>query len=142
MRYILILLVLAGCNPQLTQHSLAPPGRQARLDAVHGFWGVQHYRLNISEGVALAMTCEKTGPCENLNVISANPAIAEVRSASLSKLERVGTVNPTQTPAAAFVIVGKSPGKTRVHIKSREGERNIIVNVIAAPSPAPAVSKH
>lgn len=134
MRYILILLVLSGCNPQLMQQSVAPPGRQARLAEVSGFWGLQHYRLNISEGVAVAMTCDRNGPCENLKAVSANPAIAEVRSASLSTLEPVGIAGQMQTPSSAFVVVGKSPGKTRVRIKSKEGQRDIVVSVVAAPS--------
>lgn len=139
MRLLVLLLALTGlaaCNPYLTQQSIAPPGRQARLDEVRGFWGLQHYRLKLSEGVALALTCDRNGPCENVKAVSANPAIAEVRPASLSKLEPIGITQQIQTPSAAFVIIGKSPGRTSVHLESREGARDVIVNVIASPSAA------
>lgn len=136
MKYLFLLLVLSGCNPYLTQQSMAPPGRQARLAEVSGFWGLKHYRLKLSEGVALAIACEQNGPCENISVVSANPAIAEVRLASLSKLEPAGGVRQAQVPSAAFVIVGKSPGRVKVRLKSREGERDVVVTVVAAPSAA------
>jgi hypothetical protein len=130
-KYLWILVVLAGCNPYLTQQSVAPPGRQARLDEVSGFWGVKHYRLAISEGIALAVTCEKGRPCENVTVVSANPAIAEVRPASLAALEVVGVSDPT--PVSAFVVIGKSPGKTRLRLRSKEGKRDVYVSVVAPP---------
>jgi hypothetical protein len=83
---LLAALGLAACNPYLTQQSVAPPGRSARLDEVNGFWGLKRYRLEVSEGVALALTCYKGGPCEKLKVVSDDPAIAEVRTASLAQL--------------------------------------------------------
>src|SRR5688572_32861196 len=95
-----MLIALAACNPYLTQQSVAPPGRAARLDEVTGFWGtVKHYRLEISEGVALALTCNKGAPCERVNVVSEDPAIAEVRPASLAKLESSPYTMQNQQPA-------------------------------------------
>jgi hypothetical protein len=123
----------AGCNPVLVAQSAAPPGRSARLDEITGFWGVQGYRLEISQGVAIAVTCHRGGPCEQLSVVSDDPAIAEVRRASLGVLEQSGLYN--QATAAAVVIVGRSPGTTRVHVRSKDGGRDIAVRVIPPPGP-------
>lgn len=133
MKYVLLLVLLAGCNPYLTQQSVAPPGRQAHLNEVRGFWGLKHYRLNISEGVALAVTCERGGPCKNAKVVSRNPAIAEVRAAALSQLKPVGMGGRVQSPPSAFVIVGKSPGTTRLHLTTEDGGRDVWVTVAASP---------
>jgi hypothetical protein len=133
MKYLLLALALAACNPYLTQQSVAPPGRSARLDAVNGFWGLKRYRLELSEGVALALTCNQGGPCEKTRVISDDPAIAEVRPASLSALERVGF--DSNAPSSAFVVVGKAPGTTKLHVTAKEGKRDVIVTVVAPPPP-------
>jgi hypothetical protein len=134
MKYLLLALTLAACNPYLTQQSVAPPGRAARLDDVRGFWGLKYYRLEISEGVALALTCNHGGPCAKTRVISDDPAIAEVRPASLSALERIGFTG--SAPSSAFVVVGKAPGTTKLHVTAKEGKREVVVTVIAPP-PAP-----
>jgi hypothetical protein len=133
MKRALVLLALAACNPYLTQQSVAPPGRAARLDRVDGFWGLKHYKLEISEGVALAVTCTQGGPCAKPNVVSEDPAVAEVRPASLAALERIGF--DTATPSSAFVIVGKAPGTTKLHVKTASGGRDVVVTVIAPPGP-------
>lgn len=132
---LLVVLGLAACNPYLQQQSVAPPGRSARLDEVNGFWGLKRYRLEISEGVALALTCGHGGPCEKMKVVSDNPAIAEVRLASLAALEAVG-YGPSarqQQPSSAFVVVGKAPGTTRLHVTASEGKRDVVVTVIPPP---------
>jgi hypothetical protein len=137
---LLAALALAACNPYLTQQSVAPPGRSARLDEVNGFWGLKRYRLEVSEGVALALTCYKGGPCEKLKVVSDNPAIAEVRAASLARLDSSVYSTANQQPAAAFVVIGKAPGTTRVHVTAREGKRDVVVTVIGPPSSVPAAA--
>ena len=136
MKLAWILLCLAACNPYLTQQSVAPPGRSARLDEVRGFWGLKHYRLEISEGVALALTCNQGGPCEKTTVISDDRSIAEVRPASLSALQPVGL--SSQMPSSAFVVVGKAPGTTKLHVRAKEGTREVVVTVVAPPAPANA----
>jgi hypothetical protein len=132
--WIALCLSLAACNPYLTQQSVAPPGRSARLDEVNGFWGLKHYRLEISEGVALALTCNRGAPCEKTTVISDDRSIAEVRPASLSALQPVGL--SSQLPASAFVVIGKAPGTTKLHVKAKEGTRDVFVTVVAPPAPA------
>jgi hypothetical protein len=127
------LALAAGCNPTLVAQSAAPPGRSARLDEISGFWGIKGYRLELSQGVALALTCYQGGPCEKLSVVSDDPAIAEVRRASLGTLEHSGMSN--QATAAAAVIVGKSPGTTRVRVRSKDGHRDIAITVVPPPGP-------
>ena len=146
MKKYLLLMMLAACDPYLYQQSVAPPGRSARLDEVTGFWGsIKSYRVELSRGVALAVTCNQGAPCEHMRAVSENPAIAEVRAGSLGVLEK----NPFQNdgkPAAAFVIVGKSPGTTRIHVTAKEGHRDVAITVVGSPdptvsaNPAPAVA--
>lgn len=135
MKYALIVLALAlaACNPTLTQQSVAPPGRAARLESVNGFWGLKHYKLELSEGVALALTCNQGGPCVKPHIQSDDPAIAEVRPASLAALERVGWTD--NAAASAFVIVGKAPGTTKLHVRTKDGKRDVWVTVVAPPPP-------
>lgn len=135
MKYALLGLALAACNPYLTQTSVAPPGRSARLDSVDGFWALKYYRLEISKGVALALTCEQGGPCEHPQILSDDRSIAEVRPASLAQLQQVG-LSTTQQPASAFVVIGKAPGTTKLHVRTKSGKRDVVVTVIAPPPPA------
>jgi hypothetical protein len=133
-KYALLVLALAACNPYIYQQSAAPPGRSARLDRVENFWGLKRYRLEVSQGVAVAMTCQQGGTCEKLHVVSENPAIAEVRPASLSALESPGYGGPSQ-PSSAFVVLGRAPGTTKLHVTTaQKGKRDIDVTVIAPPA--------
>lgn len=133
-RIVALALALAACSPHLTAQSLPPPGRQARLDPVDGFWGIQSYTVELSQGVALAVTCHRGGPCRDVKVTSADPAIAEPRPASLSRMEMTGFTS--QAGASAFVIVGKAPGTTTLTVSSKEGGRTIVVRVVPPPAVA------
>ncbi len=133
---LLALVALAACKPVLTAESPSPPGRSARLEEVHDFWGLDHYRAELSQGVALAFSCYGGGPCEHMKVTSDDPSIAEVRLASLGTLQRSGMFN--NATMAASVVVGKKPGTTRLHVRSDDdhGGRWIDVTVVAPPAPA------
>ena len=136
---LLALIASTGCGPMLSAQSPAPPGRSARLDAVNGFWGLKSYRVELSEGVALALTCYEGGPCEKLVVTSDDPKIAEVHAASLGTLEPAGLVN--QQTASAVVLVGKSTGTTKLHVHTRSGrKREVAVTIIAPPRPSPSAA--
>ncbi|MEJ7604161.1 MAG: hypothetical protein WKG01_40225 [Kofleriaceae bacterium] len=124
--------LLAACSPSLTAQSVAPPGRAARLDAVSGFWGVKSYRLELSEGVAFALTCHKGGPCEHLVATSDDPKIAQVRTAALQRLDPAG-FSDSQAAAAAVVIIGKTPGTTTIRVRSKDGGRDVRVTVVPPP---------
>ena len=132
----LLLAGLTACNPSLYQASAPPPARAARLDPVTNWLGVtKRYRLEVSEGVAVALRCEHGGPCEHMKVVSENPAVADVRMASLSQLQQnpYGGSSYQQQPLAALVVVGKAPGSTKLHIRVKGGSRDVTVTVIAAP---------
>lgn len=138
MKALLLVLAVAACNPTLTVQSPQPPGRIARMDPVRGFWGLKRYRLELSRGVAIAMTCELTGPCEHMQVVSDDPAIAEVRPASLGVLQQTG-LDGEQT-SAALVVVGKAPGQTRVHVRTGGKQREVVVTVVAPPAAPQALT--
>ena len=132
---IALIVALSACNPTLSAQSVAPPGRAARLDEVTNFWGVvKSYRMELSQGVALAVTCTYAGPCEHVKVTSLDPAIAEVRPASLGVLEPSGMANAAT--ASAIVVVGRAPGRTTLHLTAKQGQRDIIVTVVPPPPAA------
>lgn len=136
----LALALLAGCPPALTAQSTAPPSRAARLDAITGFWGIENYRLELSKGVAIAISCSNGKPCEKMRATSDDPNVVEVREASISELEQQGNafaarVYERQT-MSALVAIGKTPGKTTIRVRSDDGGRDIYVTVIAPPMPA------
>lgn len=140
MKRLAILVALAGCNPTLSAQSLAPPGRAARLDAVEGFWGIRSYKLELSRGVAIAVTCNQGGPCQKLHVTSDDASIAEVHDASFGVLQP--TTGPAYAPtnqatASAFVVVGKSPGTTKLHLTTDDGRRTIAVTIAEPAGSAP-----
>lgn len=139
---LLLLIAVSGCVPTLAAQSAAPPSRSARLDAIEGFWGPKGYRLELSQGVAIAVTCNRGGPCEKLRLSSDDPAIAEVRMGALSKLEPAGFTSNHQT-AAALVVVGKSPGSTTIRVRSANGGQDIHVTIVAQPvtNPQTAVTR-
>jgi hypothetical protein len=136
----IFLLCAAGtftaCAPTLVAQSTPPPGRIARLDAVDGFWGVKSYRMEITVGVALAVTCYRMGaPCEQLQVRSDDLKKVEAHAASLHTLER-SHISGNQAPASGVVLVGKSPGTAKLFVKTKRGTREIAVTVVAPPEPA------
>jgi hypothetical protein len=126
------LLGAAACAPMLSAQSAAPPGRSARLDEVHGFWGIKSYRIELSQGAALAVTCTDGGPCQKLHVTSENAEIAEVHDAALGLLQPNGYAG-NQATAAALVVVGKAVGTTMLHLSTSSGGRTIKVTVIPQP---------
>jgi hypothetical protein len=131
----LALLALAACNPTLIAQTTPPPGRAARLDPIDGFWGTKAYRLELSQGVAIAVTCTKGRPCEKVTARAADPALVEVRDASLARLEpnNAGVYAGHQATATALVIVGKAPGTTKIHLTSEQGSRDIYVTIVPPP---------
>jgi hypothetical protein len=126
---------VAACNPHLVAESPAPPGRTARLDEVRGFWGVKSYKLEISQGTALAITCSKLGPCKNMTLAVDNGGVAEARPASLDVLRPNG-YSGNQATATAMVVVGKTAGTTRLHVRTKDGNRDVAVTVIPQPAAA------
>jgi hypothetical protein len=87
--------------------------------------------------VAIAITCDRGAPCEHMLMTSDDPAIAEVRPASLGVLQQ--GLYGSQT-SAALVVIGKAPGTTTVRVRANEGSRLIAIHVIAAPPQAPGLT--
>lgn len=121
-------LALAACGPTLAARSAPPPGRTAALAANDG-----HYDLDLSQGVAIAITCEHGGPCKDVVVSTEDAAIAEVKGAAFGALEQAPYGLAAATPAG-IVIVGKHPGKTRVRVRTAKGSRTIHVTVLPPPA--------
>lgn len=135
-------LLVQACNPTLMVESPSPPGRTARMESVDNWLGItQRYKLEITAGVAIALTCVQGSPCNHVTVTSEDPKIAELRTASLSVLKRTSPYSSLtqQQTAAGLVVVGKQPGTTRLRVKTEhQGEREIVVTVVAAPAVAAA----
>ena len=124
---IALLFWASACGPSLYSQSAPPPGRTAALSSNDG-----HYDLDLSQGVAIAIACEHSGPCKDVVITTENEAIADVKGASFSNLEHHAYTSYTSTPAGV-VIVGKSPGKTRVKVKTSDGSKTIHVHVLPPP---------
>ena len=144
MKYGLVLAMvfsMTACSPNLYVESPQPPGRSARLDEVNTFWGLQYYRMELSAGVAIALTCNRGAPCEHMKVVSDDPSIAEIRLASLGVLKpNPYNTNHQQQTEAGLVVVGKAPGKTTLRVTSEEGHREVVVTVIPPPTAPTAVA--
>jgi hypothetical protein len=129
MKRFALIAFLGACGPYLAARSAPPPGRTAAFEENDG-----HYDLAISQGVAIAITCEDGGPCKDVVVSTENEAIAAVKGAAFGALEQAHPYYPATTIPAGVVIIGKSPGKTKVRVKTSDGSKTINVVVLAQPS--------
>ena len=123
----LLLPALVGCGPTLAAQSSPPPGRIASFEP-----NDDHYDLDLSQGVAIAISCYDDGPCKNVVVSTDDEAIVDVKGAAFGALEQNPYTYQTLTPAGV-VLVGKHPGKTKVKVKTKDGSKTIHVTVIAPP---------
>lgn len=120
---VFALVLCGGCGPWLYAASTPPPGAVGMLDT-DDEWA------ELTEGTALAFTCDDGGPCKHATATSDDPAIAEVRPANLARLDPA--LFSGMQPPATFVIVGKTPGKTRIRVRSSDGGVDLRVTVVAA----------
>lgn len=127
-RAILLLALFAACGPSLYAQTAPPPGRTASLDENDG-----HYDLNLSQGVAIAISCIHDGPCKDVVVSTENEAIADVKGAAFGALEHA-TYGPQTYTSSGIVVIGKNPGKTKVRVKTAKGSKTINVTVLAPPA--------
>jgi hypothetical protein len=127
----------SACTPYLTAQSVAPPGRIGWLDT-------KHHVLELSAGVAIAFACEKNGPCRAATAISDDPATATVWPAHLARLatrfDAGWTGATSMVPATSFIVVGQRAGRTTIHVRSRDGNRDLTVSVLPEPTPLPPVA--
>jgi len=126
--------LLAGCKPVLYALSPPPPGRSAWLDS-------KDSTLEVSQGIAIAIACEKDGPCRHATARADDPSIAEVVPAHLARLdartEPGFTPTTSMVPATSFVLIARSAGHTVVRVRSADGDRDLDVTVVPAPTRAP-----
>ena len=117
----LIALLGSGCGPWFYSVTTPPPTRTASLDT-------SRRKIELSPGVALGFICEKSGPCRNASAVSDDPSIARVFSAHLNHLHYAGLAGHRQ--ATSFVVVGVTPGKTTIRVRSSDGNKTLSVTVI------------
>ena len=127
MKVAALVLALVGCGPTLAVHSSPPPGRIASFAA-----NDDHYDVDLSQGVAIAITCHDGGPCKNVVVSTTDASIVDVKGAAFGALER-DPYRGAFTPAGV-VLVGKSPGRAKVKVKTSDGSKTIHVTVLAPPA--------
>jgi hypothetical protein len=127
-RLVLLLALGSACGPNLTADSPPPAGRSASLV---GHW--RHYDLVLSQGVAIAVTCDVGHPCQDVVVSTNHPAIADVKGAAFGTLER-HPYAPTAATPAGLVIVGKAPGKAKIKVKTAHGTKTIYVKIVPPPA--------
>lgn len=125
--FALFAVLLGGCGPWLYAVSTPPPGSIGNLDT-------DDERAELTEGSALAFRCDDGGPCQGAKATSDDPSIAEVMPAALARLDMA--IWDGFTPQTTFVIVGKSPGKTRIRVRTSDGNVDLAVRV----HPAAAVA--
>lgn len=133
---VAFLVWASGCGPILSAQSLPPPGRTAALQENDG-----HYDLELSQGVAIAVTCYHDGACQNVVVSTEDEHVADVKGASVGANTLGAGVAAVDRPTlrystattSGFVIIGKNPGKTKVKVKTSKGDKTIRVNIIPPP---------
>jgi hypothetical protein len=131
-----VVLAATACGPYLYQTTVAPPGRVGMLAPVDDTWGLDHYKLEISEGTALAILCEDGSPCTETHAASRDAAIAAAVPAHLAQLSSSLGIAHVALPASAFVVIGRRAGVTTIDVTSKQGGRRIDVVVVPRPSPA------
>ena len=75
--------------------------------------------------------------------VLADPTIAAVVPAHLARLEARlepgWAATTSMVPATSFVVVARAAGKTTVHVRSSDGDRDLTVTVVAPPTIAAPV---
>jgi hypothetical protein len=131
----LVLVSTAACTASFEGVSVAPPGRQARLETEAGFFHPSHHVV-LSRGVTLAITCTDEGlPCRRAEASIDDPRVAAVRPAHLHRLQRDGLGAATST-ATAFVVTGLAPGRSTIRVSTAGHDGTIDVRVVDDGRPA------
>jgi hypothetical protein len=124
----------SGCAPSLTLVSPPPPNRVIKVDR-------DHNRLEISEGVAVAIECHGVGgPCEDMKAIATSPEIIGVYPAHIAKIVHTGF--DADTNAASLAIVGMKPGRTTLHVWSNGYTSEYVVTVLPVAGVTPGGVAH
>lgn len=123
-----------GCGPTFHAVTAPPATRTAALDA-------EAETIEISPGVALAFECLphiSTAECEAASPSVDDPRIANVLPAYLAQVDEHWWMRNGPQPRVSFVVWGVAPGKTKLRLRSKDGESVLDVRVVAdAAEPAP-----
>jgi len=122
------LAAIVGCSPILSAASTAPPTRTARLEGRHPPFSRSKYFAHLSQGVAMAVTCERGAPCANVRMTIDDESVVKVVPAHLVRLHQ-SYMGIDRLPPSTFLLVGLTPGKTTVHLSSNHGRTTIEVDV-------------
>lgn len=119
-------VLLAGCEKaSFTALTVAPPTKEANLNE-------SRHSIRISRNVAMAIECQYNGrPCGNLRVTSDDSTVAEVYPVHLDELRTYyADGKMEEVRASVFLVLGKSVGKTRIHVKTSDTTERFVVNVL------------
>lgn len=121
-------VALGGCAPRLTAVSTPPPTR----DAEHVRDPFSDDVVHLSRGVAIAFDCYEgffPDVCKEAVAKVDDPKIAQVFRAHLEREK-----SPYGPPTSAlgrtgFVLVGVTPGKTSMRVRSSQGDSDVTIIV-------------
>ncbi len=128
------LAALAGCgNPTFTPRTNAPPGAVAEY---YENTETQGRSIRLTEGVAIAIECsdKKGHPCSLDGSRMDDESVATVRRAYGAldqKLVYSGASNKSYENRAVFVVVGKKAGKTKLMVRTGNGDVDVEIDIRA-----------
>ena len=127
---VAVLAFASGCGPSLTLVTPAPPNRVIEVDR-------EHDRIEISEGVAVAVECHRDGPCKDVRAVSTSPEIVGVYPAHIAAVrDRWGYAS--EANASSLALVGMKPGRTTIKVwaEGYTSEYSVVVLPVAGVTPA------
>jgi hypothetical protein len=117
---LLVGLLAPACSPYLSVVTPAPPNRVVRLNH-------ETDRIEVSEGVAIAVECYRQGsPCRGVVASVTDPTLVQVLPAHMSKLTRGYGDEANVTTLA---LVGLKPGATKLRVWSQGWTRDYDLKV-------------
>jgi len=128
-------LFLAACDgdPSFTALTNAPPGAVAE---VHTNRSNHSYAIRVTEGVSVAVDCmdAKDRPCGFDGTTIADDSTATFRRA-YADLQNVtvysrGYQQQSSVGHTVFVVTGKKPGATKMHVITGYGDVDVNVEVV------------
>ena len=133
-RRVLVLSIvaaaLAGCEPHYSALTTPPPFAKAELCDGQPSCGDAE-AITLTKGIALAFDCRAAegGACKHAKATVKDPEIATVFDGYLDMLSSSNGYNAQTATQTAFVVVGKSVGKTTLTVSSDAGATVFSVSV-------------
>ena len=122
-------------DPELTPITIARPGATAEL---HTNRSNDTRSIRITEGVAIAIECAdaKRRPCSFDGTVIEDSSIATFRKAyadlNQKEVQSRGYEQTSHLDRTVFVVVGKTPGRTTLTVRTGYGDVPVIVEVLPA----------